>query len=210
MRSTVRKEAGGLQGISRRWAVLLGLAFITALGLAILTIQPALKPVGGEMVIGAIPLPREPTAREGYALAREVARSWQPDARPAALSVHWRQIRGRWPTQNVWTAQFYSPTTGRMALIVVEGGRARLLQETVTPYPLPTFAEERWRVDSPQALGIWWSGGGGDFLTRHTGAEVSLQLKPGPTESPVWTLTATAENQFQRVQIDGADGKVLP
>lgn len=200
-----------MQGNSRRWAVLLGLAFILALGLAILTVQPALQPAKEGGAAGSvIPLPREPTARQAYALAKEVALSWQPDARLAALSIHWRQNRGRWPTQNVWSAQFYSPTTGRMALIVVEGGRARLLQEMVIPYPLPTFAEDRWRVDSPQALGTWWSGGGGDFLTRHTGAEVSLQLKPGPTESPVWTLTATAENQFQTVKIDGADGRILP
>lgn len=201
-----------MKGNGRRWAALLGLAFILALGLAILTLQPGLQPARGRIATNsAIPLPYEPTARQAYALAKEMARSWQPDARPAALSVHWRQIRGRWPTQNVWSVQFYSPATGRMALIAVEGGRARLLQETVTPYPLPTFAEERWQVDSSQVLEAWWSGGGGDFLTRHTGAEVSLQLRPGPTgESPVWTLAATAENQFQMVKMDGTDGRVLP
>lgn len=190
---------------------MLGLAFILALGLAILTIWPALQPAKEGGAAGSvIPLPREPTARQAYALAKEVALSWQPDAQIAALSAHWQRIRGRWPTRNAWTIQFYSPSAGRMALVAVQGERARLLQEMVIPYPLPTFAEDRWRVDHYQALETWWSGGGENFLTRHMEAEVSLQLKPGPTESPVWTLTAIAGNQFQTVQIDGTGGRVLP
>lgn len=192
---------------------MLGLAFILALGLAVLVLQPGVRSAGSGSAVGSgLPLPRQPTAWQAYHLAKEVALAWQADARPVALSAQWRPVRGRWPTQNVWTVQFYSSAAGRIALIAVEGGRARLLQEMVSPYPLPTFAVAEWQIDSPQALETWWAGGGRDFLARHTGAEIALQLKRADEadERPVWVVTATAGRQVHTVRIQGMDGKILP
>ena len=203
MRDTTKGSGG-------RWAVILGLAFIAALGISVLVLWPGMKPAEGGNPAGfPLPLPQEPTARQAYRAAQEAARAWQTDAQPATLAAHWRQTRGRWPSQSTWTVQFYSPATGRMAVVVVEAGRARLLQETITPYPLPTWAEDRWRVDSPQALEVWWAEGGADFLARHPQAEVAIQLGPaGPADPrPVWTVTAVAGNQVHTLSISGVDGR---
>ncbi len=199
-------------GNGGRWAVLLGLAFIAALGLAVLILWPSPGPAGGSPSGLPIPLPMEPTARQAYRAAQEAARAWQPDALPSSFSAHWRRTRGKWPTQTVWTSHFYSPSSGRLAVFLVEVGRVNMLWEAVSPYPLPTFAEDQWRVDSPRALETWWASGGADFLARHSNAEVALQLKPGrPTDhQPEWVITAMAGRQVQVVAISGVDGKRMP
>ncbi|MGB9775491.1 MAG: hypothetical protein ACPLYD_02310 [Anaerolineae bacterium] len=201
---------GPTRGNGGRWAVVVGLAFIAALGLAVLILWPGLRPAGGSPL--AAPLPLEPTARQALRAAQEAARAWQPDALPSSLSAHWQRTRGRWPTQTVWTLHFYSPSSGRLAVFLVEVGRTRMLREAFSPYPLPTFAEEQWRVDSPQAIEAWWSSGGADFLARHSDAEVTLQLKPAsPTDHrPEWVMTAMAGRQVQVVTISGVDGQRRP
>ncbi len=202
-----------MKGSGGRWAVLLGLAFIIALGIAILVIAPGMRPGGVEYTAASsISLPSEPAARQAYALAQREALSWQPDARLMGLSAHWRPIRGRWPSQTVWTAQFYSPSAGKIALIVVEGGRTRRVQETLALYPVATVAEEQWRIDSPKALGIWWEHGGERFLVGRSGVEVVAQLQPAGLQdpSPVWSITATVGEQAHTVTIRATDGAVIP
>jgi hypothetical protein len=164
------------------------------------------------MPASSISLPSEPAARQAYMLARQEARSWQPDARLMGLSAHWRPIRGRWPGQTTWTAQFYSPAAGQIALIVVEGGRARRIQETLALYPVATMAEEQWQIDSPKALGIWWEHGGERFLAGRVGVEVVARLQPaGPQDpSPLWSITATVGEQAHTITIRATDGTVIP
>ncbi|MCS7178506.1 MAG: hypothetical protein RML46_00350 [Anaerolineae bacterium] len=196
-----------------RWGLIGGLAFIAALGLAILLMWPAAGPEESRIPAGPlIPLPLEPTAREAFRAAGGVARAWQPDARPASLSAQWQPIRGRWPTQSIWTVLYYAPAAGRMAVVVVEAGQAWLLQEMPIPYPLPVFTEDRWLVDSPQALKAWWVAGGADFLARYKNAGVTARLKPTSMAdpSPVWTITTTAGTQVHTLMISGVDGRVLP
>lgn len=201
-----------MRGSGGRWAVLLGLAFISALGLAILILWPGPGSSGGNPPGLPVPLPLEPTARQAYQAAQEAARAWQSDALPSSLSAQWQRTRGRWPTQTIWMAHFYSPSSGRLAVFLVELGRTRLLQEALSPYPLPTLAEDQWKVDSPRALEVWWGNGGSDFLARHSDARVVLQLKPtSPTDDrPEWVITAVAGRQVQVVTISGVDGQRLP
>lgn len=199
-------------GGGRRWAVLGVLAFIAALGLAVLVLWASPEPLDGNPPGPPMPLPLEPTARQAYRAAQEAARAWQMDALPSSLSAHWQRTRGRWPTQNVWTIHFYSPSSGRLAVFLVEVGRARMLREAFSPYPLPTFAEDQWKVDSPQAVEAWWRSGGADFLARHGDAGVTVQLKPISPENglPVWTITAVAGNQVHSLTLSAMDGQKLP
>ncbi len=199
-------------GNGGRWAVLLGLAFIGALGLAVLILWPGLQPADRSPSGAPLPLPPGPTARQAEQAVREAARDWQPDASLSSLSAHWQWARGKWSAQTIWTVHFYSPSSGRLAVFLVEVGRVRMLREAISPYPMPTFAEDRWKVDSLQALEGWWAGGGADFLARQPNAEVTLQLKPAsPADNrPVWVVTAVAGRQVQTVTLSGVDGKPMP
>lgn len=196
-----------------RWAVMLVLTFLAALGLSILLLWPNGGTGRSQAPAGhPVPLPLKPSAREAYRSALEAARAWQEDARLVSLSAHVQQVRGGWPSQCSWIVQFYSPATGRIALMAVEAGRARLLQERVSPYSLPVFHEDQWRVDSPQALEVWWVNGGADFLARHSGVEVTLRLGPAsPTNAfPVWTITAVAGSQIRTFKLSAVDGRTNP
>lgn len=202
-----------MTGRRSRWAVMLVLAFLAAMGLSILLLWPSGGTGRSQAPAGyPVPLPLKPSAREAYRSALEAARVWQEDAQLASLSAHLQQVRGGWPSQCSWMVQFYSPATGRIALIAVEAGRARLLQERLSPYPLPVFHEGQWRVDSPQALEIWWTDSGADFLARHNGVEVTLQLGPAsPTSTlPIWTITAVAGSQIRTFRLSAVDGRTNP
>jgi hypothetical protein len=201
-----------------RWAAVLGLAFVAALGLALLVLwlyRPSQRPdgveTGGWSAYADLPasLSGGPSARRAYSPAAEVARTWQPDSCPAIVSAHWRPRQGRWPTDIAWMFQFYSPATRRLAVIVVEGGRARLLQETASPYPLPTFDEADWQVDSHAALDAWWGAGGAAFLSTHSEVDLMAQLRAleGREYRLVWTIAGIAGDQVKRLVVDGTTGE---
>lgn len=214
MDRTTRKR-----GRPGRWALVMGLTFVVALGLALLVLwlyrssgpsQPV--PAGG-MALPGLPasLSEAPTARQFYPAAAEVAQSWHPDARMAALSAHWRSERGRWPADVTWVYRFYSAATRRVAVVIVEGGRARLLQETVSPYRLVTFDEADWQVDSDAALNAWWGEGGRTFVYIHPEADVTVRLRTRSEEGDqlAWTVTGIFGDQVSRLVMDGATGEQI-
>ena len=105
--------------------------------------------------------------------------------------------------------RFYSPATRRVAVVIVEGGRARLLREAVSPYRHATLDEADWQVDSDAALDAWWGGGGGTFVYIHPEADVVAQLRmlPGEGDRLAWTVTGIFGDQVSRLIIDGTTGE---
>ncbi|HDD25069.1 MAG TPA: hypothetical protein ENF52_06505 [Chloroflexi bacterium] len=152
-----------------------------------------------------------PTAQAAYATARDTALAWQPDAQPAIVSAHWRpRADGHWPTMVVWSFQFYSPGTQRVAVIAVDGGQAQLLQDTLSPYVLSTFDETMWQVDSLMALEVWWEEGGAFFAASHPSVDLTAQLRISQESGRlVWTVIGVSGGQMRRVMVDGVTGEQL-
>jgi len=194
-----------------RWAVVIGLALLVAVVLAALVLQRPQGAAGGPPPGLPVGSTGGATARQAYPLAVEAAQAWQPDGRLAVASANWRYHHGRWPDQVGWTFQFYSPATRRIALVAVEEGRAQLLREALSPYPLPTFDEADWRVDSPEALEVWWGAGGESFMARHSEVGLAAQLRPaeGGEGRPVWTVTGLSGDRVWIVVVDGVTGERL-
>jgi hypothetical protein len=153
-----------------------------------------------------------PAARSAYGPAADTARAWQPDAQPAIASAHWRPRQGRWPTAVVWMFQFYSPETQRLAVVAVDGGRAQLIQETLSPYPLMTFDVAAWEVDSHSVLRTWWDEGGAFFVSSHGIVELTAQLRISQEDDRlVWRVIGVAGDQTRQVVVDGTTGdRLLP
>jgi hypothetical protein len=150
------------------------------------------------------------TARSAYQLAVDVARSWQPDGQVAIMSAHWQPRQGRWASGVVWMFQFYSPATRRLAVIVVDSGRARLLREALSPYPLPVFGEDDWQVDSLEALETWWKAGGASFVSIHSEVDLTAQLRVLKEDDRVaWTVVGTSGAQTRRLIVDGVTGELV-
>ncbi len=209
MTQVTRKRAG-------RWIVLLGLTFVIALGIAWLILalyQPSPLLQGGQSDAVAlhVSLAKSVTARSAYPSAVSVAQSWQPDGQLAIVSAHWRPSRGRWPTDVVWMFQFYSPSTRRLAVVVVDGARAWLLQEMSSPYVVPTFSEDEWQVDSLAALDTWWNAGGATFLSIYSEIEVTAQLRvlDGENDRLAWFITGIAGGHVKKSIVDGVTGELV-
>jgi len=168
--------------------LLLGLVLLVIVGTLIYgwLVGPAASPAAGMA-------PQTVTARQALAPAAELAGQWREDARLAAVSARWPAAQVQEGSQVEWAFQFFSPSTQRLALIVVAGGKARLVRESLSPYPLSTFSPEEWRMDSDRALQAWWNRGGEDLVARRPDADLAMQLRM-PDEGggqPLWTVVGS-------------------
>lgn len=197
-------------GNTGRWALVLGLAFITALGLTVLIFRQSETTASN-----TAPLPSGlgagQTARQAYPQAKEVAEGWQPDCQPALASTQWSLQEGHWPARVVWTFQFYSPSTQRLAVVAVDESGARLLRETLSPYRTPTFTDAEWQVDSPVAVEAWWNEDGATLVSLHSESQVEVmaQLRAEEGGHPIWTVTGVTASQVRTVSVDGKTGDLL-
>ena len=175
--------------------------------------QPSRTSQGGQpgTVALHVSLAESVTARSAYPPAASVAQSWQPDGQLAIVSAHWRPSRGGWSSNVVWIFQFYSPGTRRLAVVVVDGARASLLQDTSSPYVVPTFSEDEWQVDSLAALDTWWNAGGATFLSVYSEIEVTAQLRVLDRENDrlAWSIMGIAADRVRTSIVDGVTGELL-
>ncbi len=153
------------------------------------------------------------TARQAFVPASELAAQWQADAGLTSVSRHWAEAGGQRSGEGEWAFQFFSPATGRLALVTVAGETASMTREITSPYSMPTFSAEEWQVDSDQALQAWWKRGGSTLLARRPDADLVMQLRvpEGEGDGPVWSVAgfvAGAEIVIS-VAVDGADGAVV-
>lgn len=123
------------------------------------------------------------TAREALPAAFELASKWQEDALLVAVSGQRLSVRVQRGEAFSWAFQFFSPATGRLALITVTDGRARLLRDVQAPSKLDTFSVADWNVDSDEALRVWWDNGGEAMVSRHPEAMLAMQLR---VSDPSW------------------------
>jgi hypothetical protein len=198
-------------GSSVRWLLWLGL------GLVLLAVLGVL--IYGRLVGQAAPPPTADvagsgvTARQAFALASELAMQWQEDAGLAAVSGHWPAVGTHLGDQVEWAYQFFSPSTQRLALITVAGGEARVVRESVSPYVIPTFPVEKWRVDSDQALQMWWNHGGKSLVARRPDASLAMQLRmpDGGGPDPVWTVAGFVGGTETAITavVNATDGRLV-
>lgn len=117
------------------------------------------------------------TARGAYEQAGALARAWQADAVLLSASAIWRKAVVEDLSRPVpWSYQFYSPGTNKLYLVVVRGGQAEKIRESLSPYKLTAADSDQWKVDSHQALSVWLNGGGGVFLQRHPLVDIQARL----------------------------------
>ena len=153
-----------------------------------------------------------PTAREALSPASEVAAQWQEDAHLVAVSGHLTWETGQQGYSVEWAFQFFSPSTQRLALILVSDGKARLMRDSLSPYRVHTFSLERWRVDSDRALQIWWDNGGSAVLARRPDTELVIKLNlPAEGDEPLWTVAGVFPGQGDAftIMVNATTGAVI-
>jgi hypothetical protein len=196
---------------SVRWLLLLGLSLILLAVVGALVYDrlagPAALPPAAGLADSRV------TARRAFAPAAEFAQQWREDARLAGVSGRWSAVGTQPGGQVEWAFQFFSPSIQRLALITVAGKGARMVRESLSPYPVPTFSTQEWRVDSDQALWTWWDRGGEDLVARRPDADLAMQLRM-PQQGggqPLWTVIGSAagmETVFA-VAVNATDGALV-
>ena len=175
-------------GSGVRWLLMLGfgLSLLVVVGVLVhdRLAAPVAPPPTTEVGDGGV------TARQAFAPAAELAAQWQEDAHLAAISGRWSAVGMQPGDQVEWTFQFFSPSTQRLAIIVAVGEEARVLREGLSPYMVPTFSTEKWRVDSDEALRTWWESGGSTVVARRPDTDLAVQLHmpDGGGDHPIWTV----------------------
>jgi hypothetical protein len=153
------------------------------------------------------------TARNFYPRADQAARSWHEDARLVSATASWpfaeQEDLGR---ATDWTYQFYSPSRQELYVVNVSAEEVTQIVVTLSPYVLPTIAAEEWRVDSPEALGIWLDRGGATFLDSHSVVDVSARFRLSEEGRPEWSLVGVVRDTrtFHLVEIDAVSGGASP
>jgi len=195
-----------------RWLLLLGGGLVLAL-LAVVAVLAYGQLAGGQAQASPQEPPDlQPAATSAFRTASREVQDWQGDAQLVGLVGHvhdvGKQVRGV-----DWAFQFYSPSTRRLALLVATDGEARMVRDVLSPYSVPTIPQGRWRIDSGEAMRIWWESGGRYLLARRPDSALALRLD-GPLdgkEDPVWTVIGSIpdEGSDYIVKFSGFDGHLF-
>ncbi len=155
------------------------------------------------------------TALKAYQLAHKVAQDGKGDAVLSSASCAWTN-----PTEAellegkmAWGFNFVSPSSAEVQTISVFKGRAGALKtERATEVP-ELLSTVGWKVDSPQAMGIFLDQGGRDFLVAgHPDTNVHMHLSARAENGRLlWTVSAlsAASGSYISVQVDATSSDVV-
>jgi hypothetical protein len=204
-------ESGMAGGSGAHWLLLLGLGLILLAAVGALVYDRLLGPAALPPAAGLTD--SRVTARRAFAPAGKLAGQWQEDARLAVVSGYWAAVGLQPGGQFEWAFQFFSPSAQRLALITVADGAARMVRDSASPHPVPTFSTQQWRVDNDEALWTWWERGGEDLVAQRPDADLAMQLRmpDGGGEHPVWTVAGLVAGTETAVivAVDAASGALV-
>mgnify|MGYP005844150695 FL=1 len=156
------------------------------------------------------------SAQRAYAQAFALAQNWQGDAQLVGARASFRQeAPGTIGGGQTWSFQFFSPSTSRLYLLSVQGEQAQgeLAVERLVRAEMTHVEVAQWQVDSEDALLVFLSHGGEEFLRQHPEAVINLQLVPPKKNGGlIWLASGVAPGgqAVFFVQIDAQTGSVIP
>lgn len=153
------------------------------------------------------------SARGFYLRADQAARSWQEDALLVSATASWPFVKVSDLSAPIdWTFQFFSPGTQYLYVVNLSETESTPIVETFSPYEVQTIAIDRWRIDSPQALGTWLSNGGEDLINRYSVVDVSARLRFAEDGRLIWSVVGVVRDSqtIHLVKVDAESGEVVP
>jgi hypothetical protein len=195
----------------RIWLMGIGLVLIFALGLLAYgqLVDSASRPMGTTKLAVS-----GDTARQAFAPAAELAAQWQEDAGLTAVSTQLLAVGKGTGNDVEWGFQFFSPSTQKLALVAVSGGKARMVRPPMlSPYMLSTFSLEQWPIDSDRALQTWWDHGGDSIVKQYAQVDAKMQLRVSEDlgNQPVWVVAGIVANRDTTLTlfVNAGDGSVV-
>jgi hypothetical protein len=192
-----------------QWAVVVGLVVVAAFGIFLFQLWPSQQPSSSHPP--AFLLEERASVRNALSTAQEEALRWQTDSQLSSAGIVWDDLGpGGLLKCDRWTFHFYSPSQQRMLILRVVDGRAERLRVALVPQPLPILSLDQWKIDSTEALRIWWEQGGEEFVRQHTDVTINLKLRtePGGTRA-VWSVVGASSEAYRMIQLDSRDGSII-
>ena len=184
-----------------------GAAIIFLAVAAILLTQPDAE--GSPVVDGGL-APEGLTAREAYRSAADLAEERWPDADLAIVSGHWTELGSENGNESQWSFHFFSASAQRLILVAVSSDEAWLVRDSLSPYPVPTFSQRDWKVDSDEAIQVWWDEVGRALVEHRPDAELVAQLRVSEDYGGqlVWVIGGLASGRADPLTtvVSGLDG----
>jgi hypothetical protein len=143
-----------------------------------------------------------PTAREAYPPAVMLIRQQDPGAQLASATGAWTPVIDRallYNGRTGWTFAFYLPSTGQMALVIVDRVTGPRIADVQAWETAPTLQDDQtWQIDS----------GGAGMQTFVQACGGTLDAQPDSQVQAI--LTTTGENQWLlwQYQLLAADGTI--
>jgi len=152
------------------------------------------------------------TAQTAYSRAG-AAKEWRDDAYLLSATAAWGQARekGLREGKTSWAFYFLSPLARQIQVfsVTAEGVAGT---RTMDALSVPSGVDpSRWQMDSPEVTKVFLDQGGRDFLARHPGAAVHLQLAAQEDGRLVWMasgLSSQDKSTFS-LEIDATTGEVI-
>ncbi len=153
---------------------------------------------------------------DAYEQARAAAQTQARDAQLVSASTQWQAVSEQAMLDGAsnWSFVFYSPASGNSLDVVVNTGKAQVVNQTrvwVAPNPL---AEGAWQAGPRGALLVFLAYQGRTFLDEHPEAMVDLHLASSESDDSreaVWTLVALdpEDRSLSSLLIDAETNQIL-
>jgi len=148
------------------------------------------------------------SARQAHARVVAWAQEWLPDATVVRINTTHHRVP---QADGGWTFQVYSAERAALAAVRVQDQEVSVLRETAALYPQHELPADDWRLDSSEAIQLWWENGGKAAWERTDAEAVSLRLGLNDAGTLTWqiTVTWTQSDRLGFWEIDAGSGEVI-
>jgi hypothetical protein len=205
------------QGKRKKWVSAL---LAVALGIDLLLVGYVLYLLWGRMS-GQTEATTAPTRVpielwDAYEQARAAARTQAQDAQLVSASTQWQAVSEQTLVGGAsnWSFVFYSPTDDNSLDVVVNAGKAQVVNQAQVWVAPKSLAEGAWRAGPREPLLVFLAYGGRTFLAEHPQALVDLHLASSEDDGgggAVWTVVALdpEDRSMSALLIDAETKQVL-
>ncbi len=190
------------------WIALILLTILLALG-TVLVISYAQSGAEPDLIHGSVPRPGgAQSARQAYVALEKWSKTWAMDAEIIAVSASLLKSEGmgQW-----WHFQLYSPSTQRVAMVLVNTQKIWMLREQKLPYRQRVIVMQNWELDSDDFIAQWWTQGGSTLWPRADAQSLHVHLGQTKEGLLVWQLSLMNEtgDLIDYLQVRADSGEVL-